>query len=572
MKKYILFLSLFSLVLFSSCDDNMYTSLEHYSGEIVYPAKHDTIFGAIGYKRVEIDLSKQGRVPAEDLVLGKANRTVVEFDGPKTAGWNDSYVIKDYAELRSWLSIDGLWQSKLYRFKVYTLDEFDNKSVTQEIALIPYTDDDADLLVMPIPRTMMSTSSAIVDWPSGLSSVLLDYVSFKYEYTDKDGVKSSGERIGSDTRFFVSNLVGGQPATIKMKYKVIPKVSGNRIIDTIEIDRDLVLNLPTNSTVFSPATRTILQENGVTTFTADGVSAITELVFPMHTSSLQDLFYFPNVTKVDLTGGTLFATKLPQLDPALYTGNGANSVIGTTYFPFLIRQVAFPAGEAQALVDLLEAGRLTEVKYRPGSMANMDAILAPYVASGVVKLTDMSTLPTDVIVDKMYWIDGRVQTNDFRIDVTNAPSDAPALPAGTLLQNVYKLELKGRSSSFIFGFPKDYKFDIETYPYVKVKLYAPAASKFTGNNENYKKIWFRIRRGLWNFASGDNAQGGSGEWNANDIVMADFQVWKEISVDLTPAKGNNPRLIVMNIGHEPSNNSDGTIVYYAADMKFSKNP
>src|SRR3546814_15529128 len=58
----------------ASCD-GMYDTLEEYSGEVVYPAKYDTIVGHIGYERVEIDLMKAGRIPSSDIMMGKAVKT-----------------------------------------------------------------------------------------------------------------------------------------------------------------------------------------------------------------------------------------------------------------------------------------------------------------------------------------------------------------------------------------------------------------------------------------------------------------------------------------------------------------
>src|SRR5690606_16990893 len=121
---------------FLSACSGMYDSLEEYSGEVVYPAKYDTIVGRIGYERVEIDLMKAGRIPSNRIKLGKAKKTVVEYD--------DQRIVID--SLVSWVNLTGLTQPKLYRFQVYTIDEFDNKSVPHEIALIPYTAGDIEAL------------------------------------------------------------------------------------------------------------------------------------------------------------------------------------------------------------------------------------------------------------------------------------------------------------------------------------------------------------------------------------------------------------------------------------------
>src|SRR5690606_9358937 len=114
------------LGLFSSCS-GMYDTLDDYSGEVVYPAKYDTIIGHVGYERVEIDLMKAGRIPSSEIKMGKAKKTIIEYDGQ---------VIR-LDSLVSWVNITGLDQPKLYRFKIYTVDEFDNASVPRKSRLFP---------------------------------------------------------------------------------------------------------------------------------------------------------------------------------------------------------------------------------------------------------------------------------------------------------------------------------------------------------------------------------------------------------------------------------------------------
>lgn len=97
-----IFFALITTVLLSSCQ-GMYDSLEEYSGEVVYPGKYDTIVGHVGYERVEIDLMRAGRIPASQVKLGKARKTVVEYD--------DKVITID--SLVSWVNITGLTDPKL---------------------------------------------------------------------------------------------------------------------------------------------------------------------------------------------------------------------------------------------------------------------------------------------------------------------------------------------------------------------------------------------------------------------------------------------------------------------------
>ncbi len=547
----ILFFSVLSVVLLGACD-GMYDSLDEYSGEVVYPAKYDTIVGHIGYERVEIDLMKAGRIPASQIKLGKAKKTVVEYD--------DQQIVID--GLVSWVNITGLTQPKLYRFQVYTIDEFENKSVPLEIALIPYSASDVAGLAVSTPRVLTSPTSAVVDWPNGLSSVLLDYKNLSFSYTDKDGETRTGERE-ADSRFFMANLQSGQPTTVTVTYNVVPKVNNVPILDVITIEKDLVINMPTGSTPFAPSERTILEANGVTTFTADGVSAITKLVYPVHANSLQDMFYFPNLKEVDLTGGGLFA--MPTLG---YDRNGVQATVGGgEWVPFARKVSNVPSANAQTLKDMLEAGLLEKVRYAPNSMG-LDDLLNPYVESGVVELV---TMPNDALIPMNYFLDGVVQDNNWRIDFTVPATDAPA---GTGLQNVLKTVLRNRSASFVFALPREYRFNIQEYKYLKFKVYAPAKSTFAGAYAPYQRLWPRFMNSMWSF--GQNSDFGQEYWapNADDFRIndADLEKWTDVTVDLSQALNRHNRVIVMNIGGEPSLTfePDEDIVYYFSNFRFAK--
>ena len=359
--RHILFLFILAL-LAAACSD-MYELQQEYEGEIVYPARFDTIVGHIGYERVEIDLMKAGRIPAGQIKLGKAKQTVVEY--------GDQQITID--SLASWINITGLTQAKLYRFKVYTIDEFQNQSVPQEIALIPFTSGDLEALEVSSPRILKSPSSAVIDWPNGISSVLMNYCSLLFEYTDKDGVVRSGERK-ADSRFFVGNVEPGQTVEISMKYKVVPIVSNEEILDTLVIEDVLAVTMPDGSTEFSVAEKAILEANGVTVFTADGVANIEKLVYPVHASSLQDIFYFPNLKELDLTGGDLFS--LPELS---YSGNGVSDVVGGGGFvPFIRKAGDMASGNVQSLSDLLGSGIIQKVRYYPQYNGTRRAASAVY--------------------------------------------------------------------------------------------------------------------------------------------------------------------------------------------------
>ncbi len=551
MKKYFLLFitSLFS-VIFLSCED-MYEKQEKYEGEIVYPAKYDTIVGHVGFERVEIDLLKAGRIPGSQIKMGKAKKTIVEYD--------DQVITID--SLVSFVNITGLTKSKLYRFKIYTIDDKNNKSVPQEIALIPFTSEDLETFAITPPRVMASPAALVIDWPNGISSVLLDYFGLKYSYIDKDGNELTGER-GDDSRFYVGNLEAGQSVNINMQYKIIPKVNREQILDTVIFNDVINVNMPTGSTEFSPAERDILMANGVSVFTADGVSDITKLTYPVHANSLQDLFYFPSLKELDLTGGDLF--DLPTLH---YDRNTIqDDVGGGDYVPFIRKVSNISSGDQQALKDLLEAGMLDKVLYWPNSMG-LDDLLAPYVTSGVVELMNG---PDEILVGNAFHLNGIVQDWNWNIDITYPATDAPESDGHS---EIYKLVLKATSASFVIALPKEYQFNATEYRYFKISVYAPEKSTFEGKYEKFRCFWPRLMNSMWSF--GQNSDFGQEYWDmGKDWCLPDdkLQKWTDVTLDMGNCIGKHNRVLVFNIGTEPWIDFDKDIVYYVSDMRFTKNP
>lgn len=539
--------------LLSSCED-MYSNLKKYEGEIVYPARFDTIIGYVGYERVEIDLMKAGRIPSSQMKLGKAKKTVVEYDD----------VVLTIDSLASYVNITGLTSPKLYRFKIYTIDEFGNKSVPQGIAMIPYTKSDVEALQISAPRVMRSPSAAVVDWPRGVSSVLLNYYGLTFEYTDKNGTVRTGKR-GADSRFYIGNVSAGQAVDVKMSYKIIPRVNNQPILDTVIFKDNLILNMPTSSSEFAATERDILVANGVTVFTADGVSSIEKLVYPVHANSLQDVFYFPNLKELDLTGGNLFA--LPTLT---YDRNGVKDIVGGgDYVPFIRKAGDVSSGNMQAVKDLLESGILKKVYYRPNSMG-LDQMLSPYVATGVVELVGG---PGSVLIPDKFQLNGVVQASEWKMDITYPATGAPA---GEGLENIYKTVLKAKNASFVFALPKEYEFNLKEYRYLKMKVYAPAKTFFAGAYAPYQRIWPRFMNRLWSF--GGNSSFGQQYWDypreQYTISDANLQTWTDITIDMSSALDKHNRVIVLNIGGEPSLTwaPPADIVYYFANIRFTKEP
>ena len=554
MNKNIFLYLLMATVLVTACG-KMYDNIEQYAGEIVYPGKFDTISAKIGFERVELDLVKAGRIPSSQMNLGKSKKTVVEYE--------DKKIVID--SLVSWVNITGLTQSKLYRIKVYTIDEFDNQSVPQEIGVIPYTESDLSLLQMSTPRVLASPGNAVLDWPTGLSSILSNYYTLSYSYKDKDGAVKEGDRA-ANPRIFMANLNPGVATPITLNYKIVPKVNNAPILDTVILEEQLQINIPTASTPFKPVEEATLRTNGVTNFTANGTSSVQKLVFPVTTSSLQDVFYFPNLKEVDLTGGTMF-----NMATTAYNRNGIVKTIGGGPLVSFARRLGdMPAANVNFLIDLMDVGQVTKVKYLRNSMG-IDALLQPYVDRGIVEIIgkpDEELIPLD-----RFFMDGVVQDNAWKMELTVPMTSG--YPAGTDLKNVIKAIMRAKNGSFIISLPTQYEFDVKEYPYIRFSVYGPPKSAISGTYAPYQILWPRFMNYLWAFTT--ESPYGQQSWDLGKVNYkipdAALQTWHEMRLDLAQSLDKHNRVFVMNIGGEPALTYAPTVdmVYYFANFRFSKN-
>jgi hypothetical protein len=258
MKRFFLVIILSLAWMCYSCnEDNMYTNIHELlpSGETVYPAKFDTVSVKVGIGRVEIDLIKAGRIPAGEIYLGKAIKTVIEYEGQP----NDQPIVID--SVCSWVNITGLTMQKLYRFYIYTQDEYGNRSVPVEATAIPYTEADAASLAVASPRITASPWAASIDWPRGLASVQFDYYGLVYSYRDRDG-QTVTNTLGDAPVIMLENMAPGQEVTVNVSYKIVPLVDKKPILDTMDLNRPIVLTMPPQESYQST-----LQNRTVGTFT-----------------------------------------------------------------------------------------------------------------------------------------------------------------------------------------------------------------------------------------------------------------------------------------------------------------
>jgi hypothetical protein len=234
--------ALLALLTTWSCSD-IYDNIKELSPqEVVYPAKFDSIGWKLGYERVEFDLNSGGRIPSGEMKLGKAKKTVIEYD--------DQQVVID--SVCSWVSVGGLTEARIYRFSIYTEDQYGNKSIPQTAQVTPYTKSDLDALSLVPPNITESTSAAMIEWGAPIESDLYDLFGYNYEYTDQDGQKHEGGEESNLPSFLVENVQMGVEVPIKIMAKVLPKVGGEAILDTViaEITYDLRISEAANPAIF----------------------------------------------------------------------------------------------------------------------------------------------------------------------------------------------------------------------------------------------------------------------------------------------------------------------------------
>lgn len=531
----------------------MYDNIEPYSDEIVYPAKYDTIVSKIGFERVELNLMKAGRIPSGQISMGKSQKTIIEYD--------DQQIVID--SLVSWVNVRNLTQSKLYRIRVYTIDQFNNKSVPQVIAVIPYTQSDVNNLVVSSPRILTSPNAVVIDWTTSLSNILLNFNSLEYKYVDKDGTEISGVKK-ANPRIFAANLNAGQVFNLQINYNVVPKINGVAILDSVQLTVPLTINMPTGGSTFNPVEREVLEANGVTTFTADAISSYRKLTFPIHTNTLQDLFYFANIEELDLTGGTMFDLKTIN-----YNRNGIVKTLGGgDYLPFIRKVTQITDANAQTMVDLLNLGLIKKVKYVPHSLG-IDHLLAPFESTGAIEYV---TTPNESLIPMNFFIDGKIQdATAWALDIENPVT---SYPAGSNIVNPFKVTMRGRNGTFIFTLPKEYRFNVPEYRYLKFKVYMPSKSVLSGTYSPYQRLWPRIMNNLWAFGSETTFGQETMSTSANDYFIPDSELekWTDVTVDLSASVNSHNRVIALNIGGEPSLTfaPDVDMVYYFSNFRFSK--
>jgi hypothetical protein len=553
--------------------------------EILYAEKADSAAANAGFKRIEIQVHiKSQRV---DFVR-------VHFTRNARA---DSVDIQVGSRSGTFSRIIEDMPASEYLFQLVSFDKYGNRSLPYEVSGKAVGDNFLNMLVnRSLSSVDISGTHMTIGWGGAPSYALWSEVI----YTNTSGQTVTVIVPADETGTEITDFGGGLP-----EYTTLFLPDENSI-DTLRVDAS-------NLIIFRE--QGILAANGIVS-PADALDNVRKLVYPLHTPSFMDLYYFPNLDSLDLTGYGL-KNVMPSL---LYNRNSVQTMCGGGSWQPFMRRVEKPADMRIANLDilqnLLESGQLKWLRYIPGTM-ELDQLLEPYVASGTVKLVqddDPVFFPNEVYIEPQFFVKGQVVDNNWEMenyysgDYLPRPgySDIGKFNPGSetvngdpvnlhleqLIQsdgkNIYKCIIRKQSASFAMNLPKEYMYDSQRYGYLKFKMFCGSSAE-TMSASNYGEFlqpWIRPMNYMWNF--GGNSAYGQQNWDvsfsSDRINAAQIRTeWKEYTVDMSPnnwwandnTSNRRNRCIVFNIGHEASSfayDGNNQVILYIADIRLSKTP
>ena len=239
-----LFLTILSLASLAGCND-IYDNIRDYATEEgVYSNRFDGILKiSLGFERIEIDLMKAGRVPASEIYMGRACKTVIECDD-----FTEPDHRRVIDSVCSYVNITGLTQLKTYQFTIYTEDSYGNRSMPLMAEAKPYTRSNLEGLSIVPPNIFGSSSAALLEWKDKITTRLFELLHYTYKYTDKDGAVHTGEGDNDPPSFFVENVLTGQEIPVTMTSRIIPALLNDEgyyapIIDTVDLQTTVTVNI-----------------------------------------------------------------------------------------------------------------------------------------------------------------------------------------------------------------------------------------------------------------------------------------------------------------------------------------
>lgn len=415
-----------------SCTD-MFDSLKEYATEeTIYPAGFDTIAVKIGFERAEIELSTRGRIPASQLNLAKATKTIVEcplFDEPLVI---DS--------VSSWVNLTGLTERDEYNLKVYTEDEDGNRSIPKEISFVPYTSADLEQMELLAPKIIESSSTAVLEWENKLSGILYDCYRYTYEYTDKDGAVQRGGGTGDIPSFFIENIVKQLTVPVQLTLHIIPKKNGASIIDTVNWLTTIPVTLPESASdvIFlkAPLSAHSINLNNTTggeLFPFSWTAVAGADSYTLKISSSSD-FPADKTLAFDVTNDTMLALSADQLAGLVTQGSAScywtvvpthgNTTVNTQTRILNIYRKLVPAGDwlfddpadlfkariGQPLIETSPSG--SSVTLADGPTASDKAVFVPELAYLTANHL-IAPQPNDVYVNE-YTVSMNIKLSGFK--------------------------------------------------------------------------------------------------------------------------------------------------------------
>ncbi|MCL3779546.1 carbohydrate-binding protein [Prolixibacteraceae bacterium JC049] len=228
-KSSLIIIALLSLFVWA-CDD-MHDNYKDYVKERIYPGKVDSIRVYVGYQKAYFGW--------ETPTDAKSKKIVVKYG-------KDSIVTASNIDT---LIIPNLTSGSGYEFEIFSVDEFWNSSVKSYKTMLPVSDIWVqNNMLVPNPKFKpadgVHTDSLLVKW-SALSNDFMYYVG-DLSYTLKKGEAtiSEGKGMANDWKngnesLKIKNLDITAQYSIDYKMKMIPRVSGKNIVDTVTISKSI---------------------------------------------------------------------------------------------------------------------------------------------------------------------------------------------------------------------------------------------------------------------------------------------------------------------------------------------
>jgi hypothetical protein len=556
-----------------ACDDmNSIIQDDLDKGEEVYPGKVGDVLALPGREKVKLywQLNPDRRVTKTVITWngGSIEKAVPEGSGIKI----------DSIEISNNPSAGINLEEGVYVFSLYTLDKDGHRSIALETLPVSiYGDVYVNALsARGITSMVMQSGGALrVNWQDTPADMLYSVVTYLNHTDSSDGVLKSDTVLNNATYSNLTGLKRLKEFSVKSIYQVG--------LDTASA---------TGSYYPPVVEKELLATNGFTELTHEKALSIKTFNFPLSlTSTLQDLYYFPDIQLLDLTEGTsVFPTTTYErtytdATTGAVTAGPFTSTVGGGDWPYFAS--GYFADDSRAILrDLLAVGVIKKIKYKPYSYPGLDADFASYIESGVVELTEPDPNVTEFLIPDNLRVDYRVQDNtqgatvEFSPDGSIVPDEIAAQFSGEL-KNVYKVTVNSKNSTIAFSLPAGVQFGFVPYGHVKADFYIHTTnSDYTWMNQgigqinNYKLLRINRLTELEAFPDHSPFNFYQSLWNTGTYPDADLGVmWKNFDWNLVTVPGEHIRVITIQMGNDDvlwGLPGGKTLTYYIANLRLTK--